>query len=292
MRVTNHMMINNLQENIRKNLKQLDKYNNQLSTGKKFNLPSENPSATRKGMVLKSSLESVEQYKKNINHAQDHLLNTEQVLTNVTEILQSANEKAIQGANETLSQSDRIALADDIDQLNEYLLQLSNTKIAGNYIFSGYKNQTKPFDNVTDNYQGDFNKLETEIAPGITLDYNVPGNSIFGANGELFDIFSDLSANLRADNTTGIDEGIEKLNNEIDDVMAILSEIGSKTNRLELSSNRLNDQEINLTKIISGNEDADIAQVITDLKMQENMFQATLATGARIIQPTLMDFLR
>ena len=63
-------------------------------------------------------------------------------------------------------------------------------------------------------------------------------------------------------------------------------------NRLEMVNSRLEDTEVNYTKLLSDNEDVNMAKVIVELTNQENIYRASLAAGARIIQPSLVDFLR
>ncbi len=70
------------------------------------------------------------------------------------------------------------------------------------------------------------------------------------------------------------------------------ADIGAKTNRIELAENQLLDIGINLQSLQSKTEDADLAVVITNLKTDENVYQASLAAGAKLIRPSLIDFLR
>ncbi len=82
------------------------------------------------------------------------------------------------------------------------------------------------------------------------------------------------------------------IDGHIDNILTARSEIGAKANRIEMTMSRLDAAEQSYTKVLSDTEDADMAEVIIRLKEQENVYNATLAAGARIIQPTLVDFLR
>ena len=92
--------------------------------------------------------------------------------------------------------------------------------------------------------------------------------------------------------TEGIDNAIADMQDIMDRVLSIRSDIGARMNRTDLTYNRLDSDEINFTRLMSDNEDADMAQVIMNLKNEENVYNASLAGGARIIQPTLADFLK
>ena len=83
-----------------------------------------------------------------------------------------------------------------------------------------------------------------------------------------------------------------EIDGEIDRFLQVQAEVGAKQNRVELMENRLQQQEVTAKKIMSDNEDVHIEEVITELITQESIHRAALAVGARIIQPTLLDFLR
>jgi flagellar hook-associated protein 3 FlgL len=110
---------------------------------------------------------------------------------------------------------------------------------------------------------------------------------------QMIKVFDDLiKLGLQGDSTADINIGLKRLDIQFNNVNAVRSEVGVKANRLELTLNRIGDDTLNLKGLLSKNEDADMAEVIMNLKMQENVYQASLSGGARIIQPTLLDFLR
>jgi len=113
-----------------------------------------------------------------------------------------------------------------------------------------------------------------------------------GDKSQLIAIFDQLIADLEADDTGGIGSALARIDNQFYNVNAIIAEIGVKMNRVELTSNRILDDTLNLRDLLSKNEDADIAEVVMNLKMQEYVYQASLSGGAKIIQPSLVDFLR
>ncbi|AOT70028.1 flagellar hook-associated protein FlgL [Geosporobacter ferrireducens] len=85
---------------------------------------------------------------------------------------------------------------------------------------------------------------------------------------------------------------LDDLDKNLENILGKLSGIGAKTNRLELDQSRLEDTIINLKKLLSKAEDVDMAETIMNFKMEENVYRSALSVGARIIQPTLLDFLR
>ena len=113
-----------------------------------------------------------------------------------------------------------------------------------------------------------------------------------GEKTQLIGVFDQLIADLASGDSTKIGDAIKRLDSHLDNINAVRAEIGVKSNRLELTSNRIDDDTLNLQTLLSENEDADMAEVIMNLKMEENVYKASLSGGAKIIQPSLLDFLR
>ena len=100
-----------------------------------------------------------------------------------------------------------------------------------------------------------------------------------------------LSA-LTTGNHKNVGQAIEDFDEDLENLLRIRADVGARTNRIDLTLNRLGGDLINFTKLMSQNEDVDMAKAIMDLQSEENVYRASLSGGARIIQPTLADFLR
>jgi flagellar hook-associated protein 3 FlgL len=142
-------------------------------------------------------------------------------------------------------------------------------------------------------------EVKIELAKGIYIGVNVDPTKVFhyDASQKGKGLFSDLQllANDLDDPTkTGkdINEYLGYIDQHITNLLGVRAELGARMNRVELMEDRINQQEVIAKKVLSDNEDVDMERVITDLKVQESVHRAALAVGARIIQPTLVDFLR
>lgn len=142
--------------------------------------------------------------------------------------------------------------------------------------------------------------VDIEVFDGITLTVNTTGGAdIFGKLEETLKGISDTLANP---NMTGQEIGDHLGSSPIDvnetiatlqsKVLTVRADVGAKMNRAELMLNRLDIHEINVTKQKSENEDTDYAKTITEMATQESIHQAALSVGAKIIQQTLVDFMR
>lgn len=290
MRVTQMMLANNTLRNVSKSYDKLGTYQQQLATGKKIHRPSEDPVVAMKGMHYRTSLTEIEQFQRNLSEAYTWMENSESALGHTTSVLQRARELVVQAKNGTLGPEDRQAIAREIEQLKKDLVQVANTKVAGKYIFNGTKIEQAP---VTDgppptvnNNNDDF---MVEVAKGVKLKINVTPDNVF--NQGLFNTLQQIESEL-ATPTGNLDNLLSQLDGHINDVLAERAELGARVNRLELVEQRLSEQQLIAKRMISDNEDADIEKIITELKSQESVHRAALSVGARIIQPTLVDFLR
>jgi flagellar hook-associated protein 3 FlgL len=133
-----------------------------------------------------------------------------------------------------------------------------------------------------------------ELGIGVTMDINITGINAFGdpATGDIFAFLAQLEENLRTGNVPAINEAVGTLENYLDNSLKIRSELGAKVNRMEMNKERLETLKLNYKKILSDTQDIDFAEKVMELKMMESVQQAALNVGARIIQPTLIDFLR
>ncbi|EMI09504.1 flagellar hook-associated protein FlgL [Anoxybacillus gonensis] len=290
MRVTQMMLANNTLRNVSKSYDKLGTYQQQLATGKKIHRPSEDPVVAMKGMHYRTSLTEIEQFQRNLSEAYTWMENSESALGHTTSVLQRARELVVQAKNGTLGPEDRQAIAREIEQLKKDLVQVANTKVAGKYIFNGTNIEQAP---VTDgppltvnNNNDDF---MVEVAKGVKLKINVTPDNVF--NQGLFNTLQQIESEL-ATPTGNLDNLLSQLDGHINDVLAERAELGARVNRLELVEQRLSEQQLIAKRMISDNEDADIEKIITELKSQESVHRAALSVGARIIQPTLVDFLR
>ena len=145
MRITNNTLTGNYLRNLNRNLKAMQKYQNQLSSGKEVSRPSDNPMLVARIMQLDSNVRMNEQYEKNIGDALGWTDTADGALNVVTSTLQRARELIIYGANGTLSDTDRSALKDEVDTLQGQLMQVLNTNYDGRYIFGGQKTTEPPF---------------------------------------------------------------------------------------------------------------------------------------------------
>lgn len=292
-RVTQNMISNNMMRNLNNSMGKMDKLQEQASSGRKISRPSDDPVVATRGMFYRSSIMENEQFQRNVNEAKAWMDASDGALDEITTAMHRVKELVVQSGG-TLPQDGLEAIASEIDELREHIGSLANQSLGGKYIFAGTDTNHPPFDVAS----GDFvnqnsNDIRLEVTKGIYLPINVKGTEIFtspSSTDNIFQLLTNISNQLKSgQNATSY---LNQIEDQSANILANRTSLGARVNRIELVEERLGSEEVNLNKLMSDNEDADIAEVITDLKMQENVHRSALGIGARIIQPSLLDFLR
>jgi flagellar hook-associated protein 3 FlgL len=274
----------------------MDQYQNQLSSGKKITQPSDDPVVAMNGMYYRSDLNSINQYQRNLSQLHTWMDNSDSGMSQADSDLQRIRELVIQGQDGALTASDRTSIADEVSQLKDDLVKTANTQVAGKYIFHGNDVMNPPVaqenpptvaSNLTDPKIDNYN---VEVSNGVSLKANVNPANAFSQ--DMFDVVGGVQTALQNNSPSDLNGLLTKLDNVMNTFSAERSELGARSNRLDVVDNRLNQQEVNATQVLSDNEDVDIEKTIMNLTNQENVQRAALGVGARIIQPSLLDFLK
>ncbi len=283
---------------------------NQMATGKRVNLPSDDPLAAQTIISLKETMSRVEMYKRNVQMADQRWKQIESEIGSVNELLIRAKELAIQGNNGTLGAEQRELISKEVAQLGAELLSISNRQINGEYIFAGYKSDTKPFERAAGYpdadpavvFNGDTNVRRVQVGDDDWFDIQLRGDVVFKGDGgagsvDPFQILANLEQalldnNIDENDPAGVPQAIEDLDAALQQVQGELASVGAKTNRLESLKNSLQTQFDLNKEFLSQNEDVDFAEAAYEFQRAQIVLQATVNSAAAILnRPTLMDFL-
>ncbi|MFC5588759.1 flagellar hook-associated protein FlgL [Sporosarcina soli] len=293
MRVTQSMLSNNMLRNLSTSYNKMGKLQDQLNTGKKVNRPSDDPVVVMKGMGYRMQVDKVATFQKNLGEVNNWLDSSDDALDGVGQVLHRAKELVTNAANTgAMTPEDREKIKIELDQLREQIKNLANTKVGDKYIFSGTKTDTPVYGEngfPTDQATLDaFDKtIEIEVFDGVSLNVNSNAAAMFKDIDDLFEELENIG-----DDGAGFSDALSKIDEQMDAVLTARADIGARSNRAELMHNRLEMQEGAAKKQQSENEDIDYEKVITEMITQESLHRAALSVGARIIQPSLVDFLR
>lgn len=297
-RVTQNMLNSNMLRNLHNSMRNMDRLQDQLASGKKIAKPSDDPVVAARGMFYRSSLMENDQYKRNVDEAQSWLDMTDSTMDEVGNVLKRIKELLIYSGDGAVSPDDLKTMGSEVQELKNHLGSLANQQINGKYIFAGTDTNKAPYDANANGGKGDFvstnsSLIDLEVSQNVFVTSNINAQKVFNYPDNANNLFKKLDGIItelsNGRNATQFQTAIDQ---QYDKLLAERASLGASVNRVELIAERLNSQGVNINELMAANEDADMAKVMTNLKTQESVHSAALGSGARIIQPTLLDFLR
>lgn len=294
MRVTERTLADRMVHDLRTHSEKMMRLNDQISSGNRLRWPSDDPASVTTSMRLRSGLAELTQYQRNVGAAIGWLETTEKALSDATEVLHRARELAVRAATDVALDASSEAFTSEVDQLLGQLIDIGNSTYAGQYVFAGQKTTTRPFGSDAD-YAGDEGPIIREIGQGVQVQVGIPGSTAFGSPGvpgTALGALRTLKTNFENQDSAACNASIGEIDQVLDHILAMRAQVGAKMNRLEVADVRLRELEISLKSLQSKVEGVDLPEALLELRSLETVHRAALATGARIFQPTLFDFLR
>lgn len=316
-RISDNMTFRTVNNSINKTRLRMSDYQRKNATMKNVNKPSDDPVGNTKLMQIRNEELDNERYQKNAEFARTFLNYTDSALEEMTEALVRARELAVQAASTATSSADsRIMVAEEIKHIIGQTYGIANRKLGNRYIFSGYQTDTQPFDN-RGNYSGDDGKIMIEIQKDVFVSMNMPGDEVFSgeqrrtnAQGELDqhfdgekkergfgeqDIFRTLEAlrtGLMTNDSSLIRSTLDPLENLMQRVVSARATVGSRLQGLDSAISSIDNRTVFNSELKSQIEDANIVDVVSAIAREETALKASLGASAKMIQPSLLEFLR
>jgi flagellar hook-associated protein 3 FlgL len=291
------MMTDTVTANLLKQSNRLLNAQEAVATKKIINRPSDDPIAMGKVLDYRKAISSMNQYQRNVTRGKMWVEHTEVVLDEVNDLLRQAKEIAIVQSEGTSERDDRATAAEQVKNIYDQVMQLSNTKLGNRYMFAGHQTVTAPFNhdaayNAT--YSGDAGEIRIILGENTDLAVNADGVQVFDNGTDTFDVLRQLKDALENPvyNRTDISNQIQPLIDSGTQVEIVRSEGAVNYTRLELTESQLKILKLNVENMLSETEDADMAEAIINLKNEETAYETALAAAARVIQPSLINFLR
>ena len=288
MRVANQTIFDSVNYNLANISEKMNNAYEVATTGRRINDLSDDPVGLTQSLNIKSTLSNIEQMGRNINRGNSWLASSESALTRVQNIISDIKALCVQMVNASTGSAQRASAGKNVQNMLEEIVSLANTDIAGSYIFSGSKTDTVPF-SQDGTYNGNDNPFTIKIGRNATVEVGSDGSVVFG---DIFDTFNNLKTALETDDIGGIQDAMNQLDNNFDGISAKISDVGSKMSRMEIKDKIFQDLSFANTERLSKIEDADIAEAIMNLKAMEFSYQAALASSAKVMTMTLVDYLK
>ncbi len=288
MRITNSMMTATVKRNLFRQSEQLARKQETMSSGKRINRPSDDPLGFGKVLDYRKTLSSLDQYDRNIQSAKNRVEFLETALEGVEELIVDAKNWAVdQAGSESM---DREAAITSVQNIRDQLVQLGNSKMGNVYVFSGFQSLTPAFD-ATGTYNGDNGYYSVMTADNMEMQVEADGSRVFQGAEDVFDALDQLLVGLQTDDVTLIRDQVDRFDQAKDQVEMVRAESGAKYEQLELVERQTAKLKLTFEEMMDRTEKAVPEETIIDFNNQELAYEMSLNAAAKIIQPTLMNFL-
>ncbi len=301
-RITQRLMVERSLSSMQSGMNRLARSQEQLSTGRLINRPSDSPTGTNAAMRLRAQLAADAQYSRNASDGLSYLGRTDNTLTSMVDNVGRARELIVKGASTGSNGPDaRAAIAAELKQIKESLVSLANTQHMGRPLFGGtdagpaYTMVSVPPALPKATYSGDDGEVFRVVGDGMSVKVNVTGREAFEVNGDdLFQVMDDTIAAMEANpvSSAAIGDKLTRIDAVSKQMLSALADVGTRYGRVEGALTTLTSTNLDNTAALSEVENVDIAKAVMDLQMAEVAHQAALGATARVLQPSLIDFLR
>jgi flagellar hook-associated protein 3 FlgL len=261
----------------------------QLSSGKRIQVPSDDPSATASAMTYRSQQAADVQYLRNVDQVTARLGVTDNTLTSLSDRLREVRQLMVQAQSGAISNEARTALSAQASAVRDEVVGLFNATYLDRPVFGGTIPGQQAVDPTTGSYLGNDAPIVSRISRDATIRVDVKGTDV-GADTTpaLLDrIVADLAspAGVPAADFTDLDAEMSK-------VLQNLGDVGARAARVDATKTNVDSQRLDLTSRISENEDVDLPATIMNLQAQQVGYQSALGASAKILQTSLLDFLK
>jgi flagellar hook-associated protein 3 FlgL len=292
MRVTHNSIAANVLANLQGNVSRLGETQQRLSSGKMLTRPSDSPAGTVAAMELRAQIAAKRQHVRNADDGLGWLNTADSALQDVSDQVIRARGLILQGMSAgSANPISRQALASEIRQIGDALRDVANTTYLDRPIFGGTTKASEAYSS-TGAFTGNGEAVMRTVGANTKVAVNVDGRAIFGEGADsIFNVLASVANKLESDPST-LGAELTRLDTATATLRTGMSTIGARTNQLERMRQAANDAILTVTKSLSDIEDIDLPQTITELQLQETAYKVALAAGARVVQPSLADFLR
>ncbi|SDC51776.1 flagellar hook-associated protein 3 FlgL [Geodermatophilus telluris] len=300
MRITQKAVAQTALLGLNRNLTELGKLQQQLTSGKVVSKPSDSPTGVNRAMQIRQDQAAVTQQARNISDAQGWLDTTDTTLRTMSAQVQRVRDLTVQASNEgALSESGRSAVTTELREIRKSLIGLANTSVDGRPLFGGVTTGDRAYaDDGSYVGVGGADGIPVvpttrRIADGEDVRIDVTGSEAFGdpAGVDLFALVGKIADDVDGD-PAALGGDLEALDASLKRLLTGLSTIGARAARVESAAQTNSDVQLSLSRQLADVEDVDLPKTIMQLQFQQTGYQAALSATSQVIQPSLVDFLR
>ena len=298
MRITQSMMVTHQVTRLQTRLERFERAQSQLGTGKSILKPSDDPSGANRGLMLRAAQRAREQEQRNGADARTWLDLADSKLQNVVTRLHRARDLMVTAASNQDGNVSK-AMATEIAEIQDEITALANSEHGGRPLFAGTSGELPvagerggPW-----TYEGNDGAVDRRVGENDTVRVNVTATQVFGTFGtnpseDLFSLLDQIHLAMEEGRQTDVSTQLGDLDQALKKIGDAQGVIGAATNRVDAAMERNADAMLAIRGELAEVEDVDVAEAVMELQTQEVAYQASLSALSRVLQPSLVDFLR
>jgi len=306
MKVSTGMFFDNASKQLGNIQGSLAKTQEQLSTGKQINKPSDAPDKSSLITRLQSEMKRQSSYQGNLKAVNVRLQAEETALKNTSDVMYRLKELTVQAANDTLSDADRKTLSMEMSQLKDQILSLANSQDSnGNYLFAGSRVAQAPFAQDAKGhviYQGDQSRMVVPVGDNRRMNLNIPGSDAFvhlvredGKGNKtgvgFFQALSDMVDAVKNTDRPNMQRGIQELNAMQQGISDANAQVGTDMNVVDSQGGVLDEITLRLKTTLSDVQDLDYTEAITKMNKDQLALESAQSTFAKISKLSLFNYI-
>jgi len=288
MRVANKSVFDASKYQLANVAEELNNANLIVTTGKRINKLSDDPVGVTQGLNIKAALANIEQLGRNISLGNLWLASSESAMSQTQGIVSELKALSVQMASATTDAASRNSAAQIVQNMLAEIVTLANTDVSGRYIFGGTKTDAAPF-SQNGTYSGNNDAFTIKSGKNATIEVGSDGSAAFGT---LFTTLSAFQTALETNDVSGIQNAMTGLDTNFDAINEKISYVGAQMRRIVVKGTILENMNLSNTERLSEVEDADITEAVMNLKSAEFAYQATLASSARVMTLSLVNYIK
>ncbi|WIB31191.1 flagellin [Curtobacterium sp. MCSS17_005] len=263
----------------------------QATTLRAIQKPSDDPVGTASSMQVRKEQAAAAQYSRNADDAAAWLATTDSALSGVYSVLNNVRDLTVRAANSgTMSDTDRDAFVTQFRSLKADLEARANTTYGTRSVFAGSSTAAVAYDPAT-GWAASGTDVSRRVGDGTTVRVDTSGTAVFGSGDDsVFGMIDSIVSDLQ--NGVNLNARIGDVDTALGTVRGAQADVGVRHAAALAAQDSLKSATVSLESRRAGIEDVDLAKAVLDLQVQQTNYQAALAVTAKVLQPTLMDYLR
>jgi flagellar hook-associated protein 3 FlgL len=292
MRITQRAVALTSLQGLNRNLDAVGKLQQQLTSGRLLNAPSDSPTGTNRAMQTRSDQAAVAQQARNVSDAKGWLEQTDSALQEMLDTARTVRDLTVQGSSTgAMNDVSAQAISTQVKSLREGLLSLANRQIGGRPLFGGVTPGAKAYDS-SGAYVGLAGPPVTRrVSDTEVIRVDTAGPAAFGpAGADIFAIADKIATDV-VSNPAALATHLADLDTAMKGMQTALADVGARAARVDREEQINSDRSLSLSSRLADTENIDLPNTIMRLQMQQTGYEAALSATAKALQPTLLDFL-